>query len=126
MLGKAGTAAVALIAGCVASPGTGRDDPTATASPGTERSSCPLSHEIFDDDREHRIEARYEYGNLSSAAKTVFDGALAEGGKTYRVENTAENKPTEFDYTDVVTYYEIEFEGEIHVVGTWSGRGCTG
>lgn len=111
-----GPAVVALLAGCLST--TGGD------APETERSSCPLNHEIFDDDRDRRIEDSYEYANLSPAATDVFDGALAADGKTYRVENTAENKPTEFDYTDVVTYYEVEYDGTVHVLGTWSGRGC--
>lgn len=122
----AGTVTVALFGGCVSTPSMGEETekpaetatPTATAT--AHPSACPLNHSIFEDPS-GSITAKYEYEELSSAAKAAFEGALAADGEAYRVEATPANRPPEFHYSDVVDYYEITYEGEVYVLGTWGG-----
>lgn len=131
---RLGAAATALTAGCASSspsstatsaPDTAPPTPgseTATPFPtlGPDRSRCPLSHSLLSDPS-GSITARYDYAELSSAAKAVFEAARDSDGETYRVEARASNNPPEFRYGDVVDYYEIEYQGEVYVLGTWGG-----
>lgn len=122
----AGTVTLALFGGCVSTPSTGEETATATGTAtATETatahpSACPLNHSIFEDPS-GSISARYKYEDLSSAAKAVFEGALEADGETYRVDPTPANRPPEFHYSDVVDYYEITYQGEVYVLGTWGG-----
>lgn len=72
----------------------------------------------------HQIKARYKYENLSQPAKTAFDGALENDGRDFYVENTDENNPPEFEYGDVLNYYEIEKNDEVYVLATSTDQGC--
>lgn len=117
----------AVLAGCISAPGE------RGASPDTERPdedangkasvSCPLNHDILEKDRAHGIRERYQYDSLSATAQHHFEKAL-EVGVRYQNEST-EGAPPEFEYTDVVSKYEITYEGETYILGTWSGDGCS-
>jgi|GEM_PF-3320290 len=89
----------------------------------TTGEECPLFHNIREEG-DYRVRARYEYENLSQPAKTAFDGALENDGRDFRVENTDENNPSEFEYGDVLNYYEIEKNGEVYVLATRTDEGC--
>ncbi|MFB6194437.1 MAG: hypothetical protein ABEI75_05170 [Halobaculum sp.] len=106
-------------AGCAATR-RGRTDSTPTAAGPTQ--DCPLNHQLFEEVGDRRIAARYQYGNLPRAARSVFDGALDADGETYRVDRR--RSPAAFRYTDVVTYYVVRRNGTRYVLGTWSGEGC--
>jgi hypothetical protein len=119
-----GTAAVA---GCSTISRTTTDD-EATDSTTEEQTAtgpgdCKLRHDILDEERDHQIADRYRYENLSSTAQRYFEGALENPDSYYEVEDTDEPAP-EYEYTDVVTKYEITYEGDGHLLGTWSGAGC--
>lgn len=131
-------AGMAALPGCTALDGNG-DDESDTDSTATGRSStddagtrtptptpsfdCSLRHVILDDDRDHQIRDSYQFGELSTRAQQYFEGAHENPGTYYEVEDTDETAP-EYEYTDVVTKYEITYEGQVYVLGTFSGEGC--
>ena len=119
-----GTAAVA---GCSTTNRTtaddGATDTTTDEQTTTGPGDCTLRHDILDEERDHQIADRYRYEDLSSTAQRYFEGALENPDSYYEVEDTDEPAP-EYEYTDVVTKYEITYEGDVHLLGTWSGAGC--
>lgn len=119
-------AASALLGGCATTPGASPGDSTeTTVSSRTEQCTWPHYFKIFTDGREHQILARYEYENLSSAAQDAFENALPVDG-WYEVRATTGDFAPEFEYVDVVSYYEIVYEGEVEVLGTRGGMACPG
>lgn len=117
----------ATVAGCTA-PSNQRPtdvDTTTLDDDESENASvtCSLNHDVLEKNREHRIEDHYRYEALSDTAQSFFKKAL-EKGVRYQNEST-EDAPPEFAYTDVVTKYKITYGEEVYVLGTWSGDGCS-
>lgn len=98
---------------------TPTDDGRDTLSPPGD---CKLRHNTFNKDRDHGIAESYDFTELSDRAKTYFLGAKRDGAQ-YVIEDT-DLAPPEYAYTDVVTKYEIRYDGATYILGTWSGAGC--
>lgn len=98
-------------------------EPTSTETATTAQGDCSLKHNILDDNREHQIVDRYEFDQLSSTAQQYFEEALENPDSNYEVEGTDQPAP-EYEYTDVVTKYEIVYDGTVYILGTWTGAGC--
>ena len=106
-IGRTSAVAVAL-AGCTGS----RSD-----------SPCELHHEVSaqSDTSDHSGET-IPYGDLSSAGKDAFETALESDAYTFEYDGN--NKPPDFSYSDEVTVYVIEYEGERYTLRTYTGAGC--
>lgn len=96
------------IAGCVS------DDP---AEP-----QCRLMHEIVESPEDYgEVVETYRYEELSSDAQQVFDEAVTHG--SYSTANRT-LEPAEFRYWDTTTVYNVTYQGETHVLLTYTGEGC--
>lgn len=119
--------ATAVLTGCSSldsqRDNNGGSGETNTEMATTTKESCSLNHNILDDDREHQIVDRYEFDQLSPIAKQYFKGALDNPDSNYEVEGT-DQPASEYEYTDVITKYEIVYNGTVYILGTWTGAGC--
>lgn len=116
--------AAATLAGCtVPAGGPGGTDSGRSTTGTTPPGDCSLKHNVLNKDRNHQIADRYEFDELSSTARQYFRGALEDPDSDFEVERT-DRPAAEFEYTDVVSKYEIVYEGTVYVLGTWSGAGC--
>lgn len=103
-----GSAVAFALAGCTG----GRSEP-----------SCHLHHEVStrEDASDHSGET-IPYENLSPQGQEVFEVTLDSGGHAFEYDGT--NKPPDFSYSDEVTTYLVEYDGERYFFRTYTGEGC--
>lgn len=101
-------AATAALAGCTGS---------------RSNSSCELNHEVSARDETTGYSGEtIPYENLSPEGQDAFDAALESGA--HAIEYDGDNKPPDFSYSDEVTVYVVEYEGERYTLRTYTGEGC--
>jgi len=110
-------ASLVLITGCSTLSGGNEDETTIE--------ECDLKHEITHDlNATAEPRASYDYESLSEGAKGVVERALNSTDQTYTVPNNSMESPDEFAYPDEVAYYEIQKEGDVFLLVTWTSEGC--
>lgn len=90
---------------------------------GRSNRSCELHHEVStsNDTADYSGET-IPYENLSPEGKEVFETAFESDA--YNFTYDGDNKPPDFSYSDEVTTYVIEYEGEQYAFRTHTGEGC--
>lgn len=90
---------------------------------GRSNSACELTHEVSarDETGDHSG-ATIPYEDLSAEGKDVFEAALESGA--HAIEYDGDNKPPDFSYSEEVTTYVIEYEGERYTLDTSTDEGC--
>lgn len=89
---------------------------------------CRLNHAIRKDSTvtdEEAIEAEFLFQNLSERAKEVFLKTFNQDDRYYTFQYDGENAPSEFEYSDQLTFYFIRYENNRFEFRTSTQAGCT-